>query len=300
MKISVALCTYNGEKFLKQQLESILNQKVKVDEIIVCDDVSTDSTLSILNHYQLVFPVIFKVFTQNENIGYVRNFEKALSLCNNEIILLCDQDDLWAENKVEKTVAYFHKNPEIDLVAHQLGLLDSIEEKKTFWELKNFGAEEKNYKSEKLLEHILTKGNVFPGMSLAMRKSFLERSLPLQKIDKIIIHDYELIIKALKENRFGILDEILGFYRQHENQSIGYQKKKKKLDILRRAEFYDLSNQYSRLKNYTAAFGLKDKVAENFKKEIKEKYKQHLNEFPLHKRVLIYLKDKYYYKIINF
>ncbi|MBV2166779.1 MAG: glycosyltransferase, partial [Kaistella sp.] len=54
MKISVALCTYNGEKFLKQQLESILNQKVKVDEIIVCDDVSTDSTLSILNHYQLV------------------------------------------------------------------------------------------------------------------------------------------------------------------------------------------------------------------------------------------------------
>ena len=76
MTTSVALCTFNGEKFLKEQLDSILNQTVTIDEIIVCDDGSTDATISILNSYKEKFPEIFNIYINEENLRSVKNFEK--------------------------------------------------------------------------------------------------------------------------------------------------------------------------------------------------------------------------------
>ena len=86
MKTSVALCTFNGEKYLRKQLDSILEQTVAVDEIVVCDDLSTDATLSILNQYKETFPNIFKIHANEKNLRSVKNFEKAISLCENEIV----------------------------------------------------------------------------------------------------------------------------------------------------------------------------------------------------------------------
>lgn len=85
-KISVALCTYNGEKFIHQQIDSILNQSLKVDEIVVCDDGSTDETQNILAKYQNKYPSIFKIHINEKNLRSVKNFEKAISLCSGEII----------------------------------------------------------------------------------------------------------------------------------------------------------------------------------------------------------------------
>lgn len=300
MKTSVALCTFNGEKFLQEQLSSILLQSVSVNEIVVCDDGSTDQTIEILKNYQGKFPKLFRIYRNEKNLGYVLNFEKAMSLCSGEIIFLCDQDDVWDKDKVERTVQFFSEHHEVDLVAHNLKLLDASETDTTFWDLKNFDSEKTNLSSEKLLEQILLNGNVFPGMSLAIRKSFLKNNLPLQKVDSIIIHDYELVIKALKANKFAILNNALGFYRQHESQSIGYKEKEKIMHENRSTQFFLLSNDLSRVKRYSEIFGLNRQIAHNFQKEIQRKYSLFLNQFPFARRIWIDFKNRYYYKIIRF
>ena len=124
MKTSVALCTYNGEKFLKEQLDSILNQTVKVDEIVVCDDGSTDATVSILNSYKEAFPSIFRVYQNEKNLRSVKNFEKAISLCENEIIFLCDQDDVWKPEKVSVFLEKFRENTDVDVFASNAEIVD--------------------------------------------------------------------------------------------------------------------------------------------------------------------------------
>ena len=90
------MTTYNGEKFVCEQIESILNQSMKVDEIIICDDGSSDSTIELLKKY----PV--KVVQNDVNLGYRLNFKKAMELCSGDYIFLCDQDDIWLPTKVEE------------------------------------------------------------------------------------------------------------------------------------------------------------------------------------------------------
>ena len=300
MKTSVALCTFNGELFLKEQLNSILSQTVLPTEIIICDDCSTDQTWQILTDYQSRFPQLFSLNRNNENIGYVKNFEKAMALCSGDLVFLSDQDDIWHPNKIEKIILFFKQNPQFTVLAHDLRLLAATNDQQTFWDLKNFASEKTNLSSEKLLEQILLNGNVFPGMSLAIRKSFLKNNLPLQKVDSIIIHDYELVIKALKANKFAILNNVLGFYRQHESQSIGYKEKEKIMHENRSTQFFLLSNDLSRVKRYSEIFGLNRQIAHNFQKEIQRKYSLFLNQFPFAKRIWIDFKNRYYYKIIRF
>lgn len=114
--ISVALCTYNGERFLQEQLDSIANQTRTPNEVIVCDDGSTDKTLEILKFWAKTVP--FKVtIIQNEcNLGYAKNFEKAITLCDGEIIFLCDQDDIWLPEKIETMHHIFKQNPNVGVV----------------------------------------------------------------------------------------------------------------------------------------------------------------------------------------
>lgn len=297
MTTSVALCTYNGEKYLKEQLESILSQEIPVDEIVICDDASTDGTSAILKIYEKQFPLLFKVFFNDENLGYVQNFEKALSLCENQIIFLCDQDDIWFKDKTQKILQFAEKNPEKDVFAHDVELIGSSNRNLSFWDLNNF--REKGKTNKELLSFILSEGNVFPGMTLAIRQEILKNYLPLQKVDSIIIHDYEILIKALRDHKFGIIDEKLSAYRQHENQSIGYKEKNSvvKNDL---KQIHLLSQQYLRIKNYTEFFLLDQKIATDFQMKIKKKYSVFLKQFPFFKRIFIHLKNKYYYKIIHF
>ena len=102
--ISVAMATYNGEVYLRKQLDSILHQSLPVDEIIICDDQSSDGTVDIIQEYIKQYPHIH-LYQNEQNLGYKRNFKKALSLCSKEYIFLCDQDDIWDSDKVKEMVA---------------------------------------------------------------------------------------------------------------------------------------------------------------------------------------------------
>ena len=101
--ISVAMATYNGEVYLRKQLDSILHQSLPVDEIIICDDQSSDGTVDIIQEYIKQYPHIH-LYKNEQNLGYKRNFKKALSLCSKEYIFLCDQDDIWDSDKVKEMV----------------------------------------------------------------------------------------------------------------------------------------------------------------------------------------------------
>ena len=101
--ISIAMATYNGEKYLREQIDSILNQTIQDFELIVCDDCSTDTTWNILQDYQSQDRRI-KCYRNEENLGFKKNFEKAIGLCTGEYIALSDQDDIWLPEHLEKLV----------------------------------------------------------------------------------------------------------------------------------------------------------------------------------------------------
>ncbi|RYZ79257.1 MAG: glycosyltransferase [Proteobacteria bacterium] len=123
VKTSVALCTYNGEKFLSQQLESIFGQSHAVDEIIVCDDGSTDVTLSILQAFQRDYPQVLKIHQNKQNLGGRNNFEKCFNLCSGDVIFFCDQDDIWYPQKLSKLVARIQATPPMSVVHCDMHIL---------------------------------------------------------------------------------------------------------------------------------------------------------------------------------
>lgn len=98
--ISLAMPTYNGGKFLREQLDSIYAQTLLPDEVIVVDDCSTDDTIEILEEYRVKYGL--KYFKNKKNLGYNKNFEKAITLCSGDYIALADQDDIWLPSKIEK------------------------------------------------------------------------------------------------------------------------------------------------------------------------------------------------------
>ncbi|MGN0728895.1 glycosyltransferase [Treponema sp.] len=120
MKVSIALATYNGEKYLREQLNSILSQSIQDFELIACDDCSTDSTLQILNEY-VEKDIRIKVFANEKNLGFKKNFEKAILLCSGDYIALSDQDDIWTEKHLQVLLENIGKN---DLVGANAFLCD--------------------------------------------------------------------------------------------------------------------------------------------------------------------------------
>ena len=114
MTLSVAMCTYNGSKFIQDQLNSIINQSRLIDEIIIYDDCSTDATVAIINEYIEKHPGLIQLFQNKKNLKSTKNFENAISQCTGEYIFLADQDDVWDYYKVEKIIAKFEGNETLE------------------------------------------------------------------------------------------------------------------------------------------------------------------------------------------
>ena len=162
MKISVALCTYNGEDFLEQQLESIFLQTRPVQEIIICDDCSTDGTIQIIQKFLLQFPEIIKLYFNESPLKTIKNFEKAVSLTSGDYIFLCDQDDVWFNNKLEVQLNEIleledpFSKPLVHF--HDLMLINNNDEviNDSFWRIHKIDVMKINFK---FLPQILTKVN---------------------------------------------------------------------------------------------------------------------------------------------
>ena len=117
-KISVAMATYNGEKYIREQLNSIANQVILPDEVVICDDASSDSTVNIIKEFLIISPFPVRLHVSLTNIGYAKNFEKAIGLTSGDVIFLCDQDDIWLKDKISCMNKVLQEEPGLVIVAH--------------------------------------------------------------------------------------------------------------------------------------------------------------------------------------
>lgn len=221
MKVSVALCTYNGENYLNEQIDSILNQTRKVDEIVVCDDSSTDSTFEILEVYAKSHPDVFKVVKNGTTLRSVKNFEKAISLCTGDVIFLSDQDDSWVPEKVADIIGFFEANPTINVVATNGYCMDEnseIIDKFTVWDIpKLFQDNNAYFDYYKIISCFF---NIATGATMALRKSYVNECIPFPEI-RNFHHDEWIARISSSKNQFAFLHDKYIKYRIHAAQQVG-------------------------------------------------------------------------------
>lgn len=213
MNISIALCTYNGEDYLAEQLTSIAAQTQPVQEVILCDDKSSDDTLAIAHQFHAQ-GLPLKIHCNPQRLGFIANFSKAISLCTGDIIFLCDQDDIWQENKVTTTITYFQQNPDTLLTFSNASLVthDATSLNYTLWDaLPSFPELQPSF-------HDLLNNDWVTGAACAFRTSLRERALP---IPPDWIHDAWLAVIAAAEGQVSAIPEQLFAYRQHSHNQIG-------------------------------------------------------------------------------
>ena len=215
MAVSVALASYNGEKFIAEQLDSLLRQTLPVDEIIVCDDNSADGTWSILNDYQRRYPEVVKIFRNECNLGCYRNFETALSHCGGEYILLCDQDDIWLPEKVARLTAILRQNPACDgvfcdsaAVNEQLQELDF-----SFWQMRKFSRNAQRQCRNNALKTMLKRVPV-AAHSIALRRRALQYLLPFPELPGFY-PDSWIALQLAIHSQWALTPEKLTLYRVH-------------------------------------------------------------------------------------
>lgn len=211
-KIDILLASYNGEKFIREQIDSILSQTYSNFRLIISDDCSKDSTRDILKEYEKKDNRI-KVYYQEKNLGYVKNFEFLLTKVESEVYCLSDQDDVWMPEKVEKTYKKL-KEENADLVFTDLEVVDEKLETMlpSFNDHMLLSRKIKKYQNSYKMQYLY---NCVTGCTLMSKKKFIEKIVPIPTDSKYVIHDTWIgLIVALK-GKVSYLNERTIKYRQH-------------------------------------------------------------------------------------
>ena len=222
VKISVAMCTYNGAEFLSAQWESILAQSRRADEIVVCDDGSSDQTRSLLEKLAKESSVPVTLRFNEKNLGSVKNFEQAIRLCTGEIIALSDQDDVWRTDKLQLIEKEFNKSPGTGLVFSDAEIVDEKLEPlgRRMWTEVCFEPYKQKLVARGRALEVLITGWTVTGATMAFRSEFVNLSLPIP--DGIaMIHDGWIALTIAAVAGVVAIDEPLIKYRQHHKQQIG-------------------------------------------------------------------------------
>lgn len=213
MKISICMGIYNGERFIEKQLLTILKQTHPADEVILCDDNSTDNTVAVLQEFIRENNVenSWHIYRNSENKGYPENYYYAMSLCTGDIVFLADQDDIWAETKLEKMAAVLEAHPEAAVLACSFGLVDGKGENIKAVMRPSHGMGNNKLKPINIYEIFYR--YEWPGMVLAYRNVWYSE---WDKTGGKIPHDILLCAKAAEEKAFFQMNEILAWHRRHE------------------------------------------------------------------------------------
>lgn len=242
MVISVIISAFNGEKYILQQLESILSQTLVPSEILICDDASNDNTVEIIKRFCNNTDIVIKLVEHKINEGVRNSFIELISKTVGDIVLFCDQDDYWYKNKIEEFVNVFKKDENIAAVLSNADIVDENLKKTgvTLWKSLNFvPVTPPNIKYEML------KRNIFTGMCMAIRK---EWALTCPVCSEHMLHDEFFGWCACLNDKAIILDKPLAAYRQHANNVVGINQYTKFRGIKRTKEKILQSNIYTRNK----------------------------------------------------
>lgn len=228
-RISVALATYNGEKFIKEQLMSIYGQSVPVDEIIIGDDGSSDKTVEIVNSIKKVYKLPITLINNSNNVGYIRNFKNIISRTTGDIVFLADQDDIWETNKVKLCIEKM-KETDSSLICTDFATIDAQGSCLQGKQKADVDSKMRIVGMKPLKKGVLTKEgyitlksimwqNYFPGCTMCFDKTTKEAFLSI--FSPALPHDYQLLLCAVSRNKAYYFDSEQIRYRMHTNNTIG-------------------------------------------------------------------------------
>lgn len=220
-RVDILLATYNGEKYLVEQLDSILLQTYSNFRLLISDDSSSDKTREILEEYRKKDSRI-QLFFQEKNLGVIGNFEYLLKKVESKYFMLSDQDDIWKKDKIEKSVEKLEKTGS-GLVYTDLEVVDADLNitYKSYWKLKGIYKKIKKYNNFEALYL----NNFVTGCTLISKKEYIKDILPFPNTSKFVLHDYWIALMISQNAKISYIEEPLIKYRQHKNNNIGSQKK---------------------------------------------------------------------------
>jgi len=216
LTISIAICTYNGEKFLPEQLDSFLAQTRLPDEVVVCDDGSTDTTGEILENFEKAAPFPVRIVHNEQRLTYRNNFKKAMSLCQGELISFSDQDDVWMSEKLEEVEQIFRQYPSVGHVFNDGLVVDANGNSLGFslWDVYGFSFRDTRY---------FPPGNLFSlkqfpaGATITANSRLIKDLWPFPELAS----QEWLGFAGRLVMPFVALPKKLNKYRQHERQLYG-------------------------------------------------------------------------------
>lgn len=221
-KISIAMATFDGRRFLEEQFESLLQQTRQPDEVIIYDDASSDDTVSLLKALKNRAPFRVEIIEGTENAGVNHAFGIALAACQGTYIFFCDQDDFWEPTKIEKFMAAFERDPAIGMVfcdasqidAEGRALLGSL------WQQIKFDTQRSRRFKRDPIGELLRGGNFVYGMAAAFRAESIRPFCPIDADPRGMTHDTWFALQVMATGWLAVaLDEKLVQYRRHGSQT---------------------------------------------------------------------------------
>lgn len=221
MRISIAMCTYNGAQHLPKQLDSFASQTCQPCELIICDDGSTDNTLALIDSFarKAIFPV--RIFKNDRNLGSTKNFEKAIGICGGDLIALSDQDDEWYPEKLAKMQRPFEELPEALVAFSDADVIDesSAPAGRKLWNSMRFSTVKTGpYLDSGFVSSLLRLDYVATGATMVFRSELRSYCLP---IPDSWVHDAWIMWISALRGGVAILPDATIRYRIHSRQQIG-------------------------------------------------------------------------------
>ena len=224
MTISVAMCTYNGDEYLAAQLDSLATQSQLPDELIVCDDASHDNTGRLLADFARRAPFPVRIHVNDHNVGTTRNFERAIGLCNGDIIALADQDDVWRPDKLRRLDEIFAAQADVGLVFSDLEMVDAnlqpLGHRAWQCDWVEFDASGQHAVATGRAVDLLATRNVVTGCAMAFRSKYRPLILPIP-LRQEFIHDHWIALVTAAVGGVVAVPEPLVKYRTHPRQQAG-------------------------------------------------------------------------------
>ena len=233
VKVSVAMCTFNGGAYVGEQLESIAAQTRPPDELVVCDDRSEDGTREALEAFAARAPFDVRLHFNEERLGSTKNFEKAIGLCRGSVIAMSDQDDVWLPEKLERQAAALDSAPGAGMVFSDAEVVDERLRPLgyTVWGHVKFGPEDQRAVRAGGAFDLLLARNVVAGATMAFRSRFKDLLLPipeeysLKREGRLLLHDGWIALLISAVAGVTVTDGPLMKYRQHAAQQVGSKEK---------------------------------------------------------------------------
>ena len=244
--VSVVIATYNGEKYIQEQIDSILNQSIVPNQILIIDDCSSDNTWDILLKYKQNNEKVIDVIRNERNMGIIETFKRCIKRGVGDYIFLCDQDDIWETNKIEVCLEIASKF-DADVVSTGMRLVNStsqiIEETERFRTDPICGYADWTYNICLVPLEKLIWGNFTPGCTYCVNKRIVPNFLETNNEE--VLHDYQLFMIAANRGKAIFYDAPLMRYRLHNANAVGMNNKEKKRRRHFRPRIVRFLNSYS-------------------------------------------------------